>query len=118
MHYKEKQPGIELTASKKKNGTLGLEDKSTEVRDLLDSMERDPLLRHELLVYFYKHKNKHRAGRWKKLTIKKSARCSHQTKCALPPHFPKGPSIGQNRFQKIISGIFFNYYKPLKTTKR
>jgi hypothetical protein len=29
---------------------------STEIRELLDSMERDPLLRHELLVYFYKYK--------------------------------------------------------------
>jgi len=37
---------------------------------------------------------------------------------ALPPHSPKGPSIGQNRFQEIISEIFFNYYKLLKTTKR
>jgi hypothetical protein len=61
MHYKEKQPGIELADSKKKNGTWGLEDKSTEVRELLDSMERDPLLRHELLVYFYKYKNQQKS---------------------------------------------------------
>jgi hypothetical protein len=42
--------------------------------------------------------------------------CSHQTKDALPPHFPKGPSMEQNHFQEIISGIFSNYNKPLKTT--
>jgi hypothetical protein len=48
----------------------------------------------------------------------KCARCSHQIAGALPPHFPKAPSIGQNRFEEIISGIFFNYYKLLKTTKR
>jgi transcriptional regulator with XRE-family HTH domain len=58
MHYKEKRPGIESADGKKKNGTLGLDDKSSEVRELLEAMDRDPLLRHELLVYFYKYKNK------------------------------------------------------------
>jgi transcriptional regulator with XRE-family HTH domain len=61
MYYKEKQQEIELAGSKKKNGTLGLEDKSPEVRELLDSMEHDPLLRHELLVYFYKYKNRQKS---------------------------------------------------------
>jgi transcriptional regulator with XRE-family HTH domain len=61
MYYKEKQQEIGLAAGKKKNETLGLEDKSPEVRELLDSMERDPLLRHELLVYFYKYKNKQKS---------------------------------------------------------
>jgi hypothetical protein len=54
---KREAAGDELAASEKKNGTLGFENKSSEVRELLDSMERDPLLRHELLVYFYKYKN-------------------------------------------------------------
>jgi len=44
--------------------------------------------------------------------------CSHQPTGTLPPHFPKGPSQGQNRFQGIISGVFFSYYKLLKVTKR
>jgi hypothetical protein len=61
MFYKEKQREMELTAGKEKNGTLGLEDKSPEVRELLDSMEHDPLLRHELLVYFYKYKNRQKS---------------------------------------------------------
>jgi hypothetical protein len=39
--------------------------------------------------------------------------CSHQTTGTLPPHFPKGSSQGQNRFQMIIYGIFFVYYKLL-----
>jgi hypothetical protein len=56
---------------------------------------------------------------FKKLFIKGflAARCSHQTTGALPLPFPKCPSIGQNYFGMIISGIFFSYYKPLKATK-
>lgn len=61
MYYKDKQQEIELAGSKKRNETLGLEEKSPEVRELLDTMEHDPLLRHELLVYFYKYKNRRKS---------------------------------------------------------
>lgn len=30
---------------------------SPEIKDLLDHMEQDPLLRHEIMVYFYKYKS-------------------------------------------------------------
>jgi hypothetical protein len=78
---------------------------------------------HFLATFYLIWKLKESTTSFKTLTVKAFlfldwglSDCSHQTKCGLPPHFPKGPSIGQNDFYKIVSGNFFNYYKPLKTT--
>jgi transcriptional regulator with XRE-family HTH domain len=51
MHNKEKQPV--MTAEVK---TTGLENILPDARELLDAMEQDQVLRHEVLLYFYKYK--------------------------------------------------------------
>lgn len=53
MHNKDRQP--EQGEEKK---TLDLEEVSSDVRELLEYMDQDPLLRYEVLVYFYKYKKK------------------------------------------------------------
>ena len=37
---------------------LAFEERSAEVKELLDAMEQDPQLKHEILAYFYKYKGK------------------------------------------------------------
>lgn len=51
-HNKDKQP---LPAPEKKPG--GLENELADARELLDAMAQDPVLRHEVLLNFYKYKN-------------------------------------------------------------
>lgn len=51
MHNKEKQPVIAAEAK-----TTGLENILPDARELLDAMEQDHVLRHEVLLYFYKYK--------------------------------------------------------------
>jgi len=51
MHNKEKQP---VMAAEVK--TTGLENILPDARELLDAMEQDQVLRHEVLLYFYKYK--------------------------------------------------------------
>jgi len=53
MHYGEGHPEKE---DEKK--FLNLETVSSHVRELLEYMERDPLLQHEVLVHFYKYKER------------------------------------------------------------
>jgi transcriptional regulator with XRE-family HTH domain len=61
VHYKEKvpqpqpQPEPEKAAGKE---TPALENVGPDVRELLEYMEHDRLLKHEVLVYFYKYKEK------------------------------------------------------------
>jgi hypothetical protein len=57
MFYKEKQPEKEKPPEKKEiKKTPGPEDTTPEVKELLEHMAKDPLLRHEVMVYFYKYK--------------------------------------------------------------
>ncbi|NIM17439.1 MAG: helix-turn-helix domain-containing protein [Candidatus Aminicenantes bacterium] len=49
MVFKEKQ---------QEEKPAGLEERSPEVRELVDVMEQDPQLKHEILAYFYKYKSK------------------------------------------------------------
>jgi transcriptional regulator with XRE-family HTH domain len=51
MHNKEKQPVIAAETK-----TTGLENILPDARELLDTMEQDHVLRHEVLLYFYKYK--------------------------------------------------------------
>jgi len=51
MHNKEKQPVIAAEVK-----TTGLENILPDARELLDAMEQDHVLRHEVLLYFYKYK--------------------------------------------------------------
>lgn len=51
MHNKDKQPVIAAEAK-----TTGLENILPDARELLDAMEQDQVLRHEVLLYFYKYK--------------------------------------------------------------
>lgn len=51
MHNKEKQPVIVQDTKNK-----GLENILPDARELLDTMEQDHVLRHEILLYFYKYK--------------------------------------------------------------
>jgi hypothetical protein len=61
MHYQEKQPepqpepGPEKVEKKE---TLDLEELSPDVCELLEYMEGDRLLKHEVLVYFYRYKER------------------------------------------------------------
>ncbi|UCH95097.1 MAG: helix-turn-helix transcriptional regulator [Candidatus Aminicenantes bacterium] len=57
MYYKEKEPE-KLIEKETKEKTASLEDVMPGVRELLDSMAQDPLLLHEVMVYFYKYKEK------------------------------------------------------------
>ncbi|HLP61905.1 MAG TPA: helix-turn-helix transcriptional regulator [Candidatus Deferrimicrobium sp.] len=52
MHNKDKQP---TPVAEKKTG--GLENELPDARELLDAMEHDPMLRHEVLLNFYKYKS-------------------------------------------------------------
>ena len=57
MFYKEKQAEKEKPLEKKEiKKTPGPEDTMPEVKELLEHMAKDPLLRHEVMVYFYKYK--------------------------------------------------------------
>jgi transcriptional regulator with XRE-family HTH domain len=59
VHYQDKQPEPEperVEEDEKK--TEDLENISADVRELLEYMERDRLLAHEVLVYFYKYKER------------------------------------------------------------
>jgi transcriptional regulator with XRE-family HTH domain len=55
VHYLEKQPEKVEEDEKK---TEDLENISADVRELLAYMERDRLLAHEVLVFFYKYKER------------------------------------------------------------
>ena len=50
MHNKDKQPII------KPEKKIGMENKFPHVRELMDAMEQDPLLMHEMLLNFFKYK--------------------------------------------------------------
>jgi len=50
MFYKEK--------AREKEKTSGLEERVPEVRELVDHMDRDPQLKHEILAFFFKYRNK------------------------------------------------------------
>jgi transcriptional regulator with XRE-family HTH domain len=74
MHNKEKQPVIAAPVK-----TTGLENKLPDARELLDTMEQDHVLRHEVLLYFYKYKQ------------------NRETKTpALEPQEPQLPSMAEN----------------------
>lgn len=51
MHNKEKQPII-----MPEKQTTGLENQSPHVREMLDAMEQDPLLLHEMMLNYFKYK--------------------------------------------------------------
>ncbi|MCP5102573.1 MAG: helix-turn-helix transcriptional regulator [bacterium] len=53
MYFKEKHPG-------KKDGTTapGMENNTPEMKELFNQMEQDPRLRHEVLAYYYKYKER------------------------------------------------------------
>jgi len=53
MHYEERHP-----EKRDEKEFLNLEKVSSHVRELLEYMERDPLLQHEVLVHFYKYKER------------------------------------------------------------
>jgi transcriptional regulator with XRE-family HTH domain len=53
MHNKDRQP-----EQGEEKETLDRGDVSSDVRELLEYMDQDPLLRYEVLVYFYKYKRK------------------------------------------------------------
>jgi len=53
MHYGER-----LLEKRDEKKFLNLETVSSHVRELLEYMERDPLLQHEVLVHFYKYKER------------------------------------------------------------
>ena len=60
VYYKEKE-AKELAAGKKEALQELLPESSLEeIKDLLEQMNRIPLLRHEILVYFYKFKAEHK----------------------------------------------------------
>jgi len=50
MFYKQKD--------REKEKEPALEDRAPEVRELVDHMDRDPQLKHEILAYFFKYRNK------------------------------------------------------------
>ena len=52
MHFKQKALPEEKTP--------GLEEQDPEVKKMLDTMARDPHLKHELLAYFFKYQEKKR----------------------------------------------------------
>jgi transcriptional regulator with XRE-family HTH domain len=57
MYYKEKEQEAETPEEQKARETLqALQDAIPEVKELLDYMGRDPLLRYEVLIHFYKYK--------------------------------------------------------------
>jgi DNA-binding XRE family transcriptional regulator len=51
MHTKDKE--VIVVAEK---STAGLENKLPEIRELLDDMEKDHILQHELMLYYHKYK--------------------------------------------------------------
>lgn len=53
----EKEPEEKKQPEKK---TTGLDEVMTDVRELLEYMAQDPLLRYEVLVYFYKYKKENK----------------------------------------------------------
>jgi transcriptional regulator with XRE-family HTH domain len=61
MHFQEKQPEPQPEPEPEKvekKETLDLEELSPDVRELLEYMEGDRLLKHEVLVYFYRYKER------------------------------------------------------------
>jgi hypothetical protein len=99
-----------LADSKKKNGTLGLKDKSTEVWELLDSMEREPLLRYELLVYFYKYKNKKKSREVEEIKdLEIRMLCSSNKRRASSPFLKR--SI--NRAKSFSENYFRDFFQLL-----
>ena len=60
VHYKEKLPEPQPPAEpgKAEDNTLSLDDVGPDERELLEYMGQDRLLKHEVLVYFYKYKEK------------------------------------------------------------
>ncbi len=58
VHFKKKQPEPQPPAEPEKTAkeTLTLENVGPDVGELLEYMEQDRLLKHEVLVYFYKYK--------------------------------------------------------------
>jgi len=57
MYYKEKEHKEEKPAEKNASETLlALQEVVPDVKELLDYMGLDPLLRYEVLVHFYKYK--------------------------------------------------------------
>ena len=51
MHNKDKQPIIAPDTV-----TRRLENKATDVKGLLNEMDQDPMLMHEIILYYYKYK--------------------------------------------------------------
>ncbi|MCP5107696.1 MAG: helix-turn-helix transcriptional regulator [bacterium] len=59
VHYKEKMPEPAPQPEKVEvKETTGLEDIGPDVRELVEYMEQDHLLKHEVLLNFYKYKEK------------------------------------------------------------
>jgi transcriptional regulator with XRE-family HTH domain len=59
VHYQEKQPEPQpVIVEEDEKKTKDLENISADVRELLAYMERDRLLAHEVLVFFYKYKER------------------------------------------------------------
>ena len=57
MYYKEGEPQKEEVSTKEEDEIIPvLEKDMPDVRELLDNMVKDPLLRHEVFVHFYKYK--------------------------------------------------------------
>jgi transcriptional regulator with XRE-family HTH domain len=55
MFYMDKESGMQ-TAADNKNEILSLVNLMPDVKELWNQMAQDPLLRHELMVYYYKYK--------------------------------------------------------------
>jgi transcriptional regulator with XRE-family HTH domain len=59
VHFKEKQPESPPEPGKaEEKETPATENISDDVRELLEYMDQDRLLKHEVLVYFYKYREK------------------------------------------------------------
>ena len=56
MYLQEKQTNKVLVKEEKR--LRELEELMVEVRELVEHMEQDPVLRHEILLHFYNYKNK------------------------------------------------------------
>ncbi len=60
VYYKEKEKNDRAEEKKETLQDLLTGSSLEEIKDLLENMNRIPLLRHEILVYFYKFKAEHK----------------------------------------------------------
>lgn len=60
VYYKEVKEEKVIEEKEEGPSAPGVETADEEIKNLVESMERIPLLRHEILVYYYKFKEKHK----------------------------------------------------------